>query len=310
MLVASRFTLRQIEYFIAVGELGSISLASERLNISPPSISTAVSDLEAALGLELFIRHHAQGVSLTSEGRRLLQEAKALLARANALHEVAGEMLTDLRGRISLGCLVVLAALVWPTLRQVFQERYPEVETLCSAEDQTTLFEKLRNSQIDLAITYDLGIPSDINFEPLARLSPHALLSSNHPLAAKEKVALDELIEDDFILLDQPLSRDYFLGVFRDAGLKPKVRERIADYSLVRALIARGFGYGIGNIRPINAFSQDGSTINLVPLAGKHRPMVLGLATTRVGPRPRVLQAFEDHCRALIRDDSIPGMKL
>jgi hypothetical protein len=49
----------------AAGETGSITLASERVYISQPSISTAISHLERELGVQLFIRHHAQGLSLT-----------------------------------------------------------------------------------------------------------------------------------------------------------------------------------------------------------------------------------------------------
>jgi len=60
--MALRISLRQLEYFIAAGEARSITLASERINISPPSISMAVSHLEKEFGLELFVRHHAQGL--------------------------------------------------------------------------------------------------------------------------------------------------------------------------------------------------------------------------------------------------------
>ena len=57
-----RYTLRQIEYFIATAETGSITLASERVNISQPSISTAIAHLEEELGTQLFVRRHAQGM--------------------------------------------------------------------------------------------------------------------------------------------------------------------------------------------------------------------------------------------------------
>ena len=76
--MAIRFTLRQLEYFVAVGEAGSIAAASERINISPPSISAAVAQLEAEFGIELFVRQHAQGLSLTPGGRRFFNTGKAL----------------------------------------------------------------------------------------------------------------------------------------------------------------------------------------------------------------------------------------
>ena len=71
-----RYTLRQLEYFVAVGEAGSIALASEKVNVSSPSISAAITQLEQEFGLYLFVRQHAQGLSLTQAGRRMLGGAR------------------------------------------------------------------------------------------------------------------------------------------------------------------------------------------------------------------------------------------
>ncbi|KAG1702712.1 Carnitine monooxygenase oxygenase subunit [Nymphon striatum] len=65
--------LSQLEYLVAVGESGTIALASERVNVSSPSISAAISQLEAEFGIQIFVRHHAQGLSLTPGGRRIFQ---------------------------------------------------------------------------------------------------------------------------------------------------------------------------------------------------------------------------------------------
>ena len=51
-----RFTLRQLEYLVAVGECGSISQAAEKLSVSPPSISTSIAQLEAEFGFPFFVR--------------------------------------------------------------------------------------------------------------------------------------------------------------------------------------------------------------------------------------------------------------
>lgn len=68
-----RFTLKQIEYFVAAAETGSITAASRRVHISQPSISAAIAQLEAVFGITLFIRHHAAGLSLTQEGHSFLR---------------------------------------------------------------------------------------------------------------------------------------------------------------------------------------------------------------------------------------------
>ena len=66
-----RFTFRQLEYLVAVGEAGTIAMASQRINVSSPSISAAISQLEAEFGTLLFVRHHAQGLTLTPGGQRI-----------------------------------------------------------------------------------------------------------------------------------------------------------------------------------------------------------------------------------------------
>ena len=303
-----RFSLRQIEYFVAAGEEGSVLSASERLNISTASVSTAISQLEAAFGIQLFIRHHAQGLSLTSEGRRFLAESKRLLGQAADMHGFADEMAHAVRGPLAVGCLAVFAAIVLPSLRRAFEAAHAGVLWSSTYADQALLLDKLRSAEIDVALTYDLDIPKDIAFEPLAALKAHALLAPDHPLAERRSVSLAELAERPMILLDMPLSREYFLSLFQAAGLAPLIGERVADYHVLRSMVANGFGYSLGNIRPLSPIAADGKVLRFVPLTDAHRPMRLGVATAREGYKPKVIEAFEAHCRAVISDAAIPGM--
>ena len=306
--MAMRFTLRQIEYFVAVGELGSIALASERLHISSPSISTAISQLETTLGLQLFIRQHAQGLALTPAGRRVLGEAKTLLAQAQALHGVAGEISGEVRGAITIGSLVTLAPLILPGLRRGFEAAHPNAELRQFTAHQAALLEGLRDAKVDIALTYDLEIPQDIRFEPLTGLPPLALIAPDHPLAGAGEVTLEQLAQEKLILLDLPLSREYFLSLFQQAGLRPRIAERVPDMSMIRSMVANGFGYGLANMRPLTDIAPDGTRLVTVPVGGDHQPLMLGMATARTRSKPRILEAFEEHCRAAITDTHIPGM--
>src|SRR6266481_1641861 len=96
-----KFTLRQLAYFIAAAETGSITLASKRASISQPAISTAISHIERELNVQLFLRHHAQGLSLTPAGRTLLREAKQLLKHAEGLYSAAADISHQMRGALS-----------------------------------------------------------------------------------------------------------------------------------------------------------------------------------------------------------------
>src|SRR6201996_5459375 len=89
---AMKLTFRQLTYFIATAETGSITLASRRANISQAAISTAISSIERELNVQLFLRHHAQGLSLTPAGRALLREAKQLMKQADGLYSAADDI--------------------------------------------------------------------------------------------------------------------------------------------------------------------------------------------------------------------------
>jgi DNA-binding transcriptional LysR family regulator len=303
-----RYTLRQLQYFIAAGETGSITLASERVHISQPSISTAIAHLEHELGVQLFIRHHAQGLSLTPAGRDMLREAKALIAQAENLYSVACDASGEVRGQLSLGCMVTLAPMLVPELSQAFTASFPSAQVLYVEGDQEQIFSGLRRSEIDVAITYDLQVPDDFEFVPLVSLPPHAVVSEAHRFAALSSVALRDLATEPLILLDLPLSREYFLGLFLQEGLQPNIAARSRNPELVRSMVANGHGYGLFNVRPRSEYALDGRRVVRVRLAGDHRPMTVGVATLKQLNKSRLIAAFERHCLSFISESYVPGM--
>ena len=303
-----RFTLKQLEYFVATGETGSIKLASERINISQPSISSAISHLERDLGVQLFVRHHVQGLSLTSAGHRVLREAKALLQQANGIYDVANETTNLVRGHLALGCFVTLAPMIVPELCHRFQETHKEVQVHLVEGDHENLMGQLRKVDLDVVLTYDLQIPDGVSFEALATLPPHVLLSAEHPLAGRSSLALSDLDGEPMILLDLPFSREYFQSIFYHEGLTPKIHARSRQQEVVRTMVANGYGYTLANVRPRNLTTLDGRSLKQIPLEGEHRPMKIGIASLVQERKPRLLQAFEDHCRDMISDGGIPGM--
>lgn len=293
-----RYTLRQLEYFVAVGECGSIALASERVNVSSPSISAAIQQLEAEFGLPLFVRQHAHGLSLTSAGRRMLEQAKTVLTEAERMHDLAGNIAGVVRGPLSIGCLVTFAQVILPSLRKGFEAEFPEVRVRNLELNQSEIFSALRQGEVDLAITYDLNIPTDLHFTPLLDLPPYAMVGADHPLARRHDVALDELSTLPMVLLDLPFSADYFLSLFTAQDLVPNVTERTRDMSVMRSLVANGFGYSLANIRLLNDHAPDGKPLKVLPLVGTHRPMCLGVLTSRDAHQASVVRAFQTFAAA------------
>ena len=303
-----RITLKQLEYFVAAGEMSSIKLAASRINISQPSISSAISHLEREFGVQLFVRHHAQGLALTSAGKTMLREAKLMLRQAQGLYTMAGELNNEMRGRLSVGCMVTLAPMIAPELAHAFSEQHPGVNLSMSDGSHQDLLNKLRQVEIDVAICYDLQVPDDIQFEPLASLPPHVLVSRSHRFARRPSVDLSDLVCEPMVLLDLPRSREYFISLFQSKGLQPNIVAKAANQEVVRTMVANNYGFTIANVRPRNPAALDGRKLVPVKLAGDHKPMRIGISTLAQERKPMILTVFEAHCRNLISDTKIPGM--
>ena len=198
------FTLRQLEYFVAAAESGSITEAALNIPVAQSSVSAAIAALEAALGVQLLIRHHAQGITPTAEGRLFAERARSLLREADELERFASELTSELSGTLNLGCLVTLAPLVAPHLGKGFRQQHDGVALKMVEAGQDELMAGLRAGQLSVALTYDLELSDGIAFSPLATLSPYALFAAGHPLAAKPSVTLAELADEPLVLLDLP----------------------------------------------------------------------------------------------------------
>jgi len=303
-----KFTFRQLGYFIAAAETGSITLASKRANISQPAISTAISHIERELEVQLFLRHHAQGLSLTPAGRALLREAKQLLKQADGLYSAAADISQQMRGELSVGWFTTLAPIVMPEAVRSFHKAFPGTHIRPFESHQEGLLRSLRAAEIEMAITYDLQISEDMTFLPLASLPPYALFGASHPLARERSVRLSQLAALPMVLLDLPMSREYFLALFIRERLEPTIHWSSAQQEVVRSMVANGLGYSLVNVRPKSDLALDGRRVCQVPLGGDPPPTRLGIATLTQLKKTRLVDAFARHCQELISDAYIPGM--
>jgi DNA-binding transcriptional LysR family regulator len=303
-----QFTLKQLTYFVAAGEAGSILRAADNIHVSQPSISNAITHLEDVFDVQLFIRHHARGMSLTTAGGQIMEQAQALLRDADELRSFAGKLSDQVFGSINVGCFIPLAPIVTPELCHGFMQSHEGVEVNVSEGNQAELLSKLKKGAIDLALTYNLQLESDIAFTELVELKPYVLLAADHPLAGRDSISLESLAEERFILLDLPLSDTYFMSLFDNHSLKPKIYARTRHIEVQRALVAQGYGYSLGNVRPINQNSLDGSRLTYVALSGYNPGLTLGIATLANIRKTIVVDIFSQFCREQISTDHIPGM--
>ena len=275
-----QFTLKQLRYFVVAGELSSVTGAAKKLHVSQPSISAAIQQIEDTTALQLFVRHHAKGLSLTPAGRQLLVRARNLLRDADGLQKFAVSLGEEVSGELRLVAFPTFAPLYLPQLLRRFSDQHPAVSIYCDEKTQLGIVRGLARGDYELAFTYDLQIPDDMDFFPLYRFPPYAVVGANHPLGERESITLEELATFPMVLLDWSLSKEYFLSIFTQYGLSPKVAHRAKSMDMVRGLVGNGFGFALFNT-PLEAFGRLGpgqSGLKALHLRDDARALSLGIA--------------------------------
>jgi len=292
------YTLRQLKYFVTTVEAGSVAEASRQLYIAQPSISTAIKSLEESFGVQLFIRHHAQGVSLTPSGKRFYAKTKSLLQMA---HEFEQNALADndtVAGQIDIGCFETVAPLYLPRLIAGFRQRYPGVDIRLRDGEQQDLIQGLTAGTFDLAFLYDHDLDGTIEAEPLMPpQKPYVLLPENHRFAGQAQVSLRDLCPEPMILLDVAPSCTYFVSLFNEMGLAPNIVFSSPSIEMVRGMVGQGFGFSLLVTRPHSEYTYDGQRLAMLDIAEPVALSGLAAAWLKRVQLTKPAQLFVEFCR-------------
>lgn len=287
-------SLRSLRYFVAAVDNGTIVAAAKRLHISPASISTAISALEAKLMMQLFVRLPARGLQLTPAGGRFAAEARALLASADELETYANMLGSDVYGEMSVACFANLAPVHLAGLLARFQRRYPNVRVAIHVADQEEILTGLKLGQFELALTFDLGLSDQFRWTTLATVPPKIVLPAKHKLASEKRLSLRQFEDEPFILMDLPHTREYFLSLFYSQHLVPNIGYASTSFETVRTLVGNGLGYSLLNLEPPGRSTYDGTRVVYIPTVERLLPLKIGCLELKRYQQRRIGIAFLD----------------
>lgn len=178
--------LRQLRYFVAIVEEGSITAAAQRLHMSQPPLSLTITQLEKDLGVTLLHRH-ARGISPTEAGAYLLTHARRLLADVDRLREGLSAMGAGLRGELRVGAEPLGFWNLVGEAVEAFSADHPDVTVSLVDAPPGQLLDLIREGQVDVAVipTADpveltsaagAGLRAEVVREvPLVLVAPRAL---------------------------------------------------------------------------------------------------------------------------------------
>ncbi|MGH8787380.1 MAG: LysR family transcriptional regulator [Cupriavidus necator] len=297
-----RVSLRLLRYFAAAAETGSTTAAARLLNVSQPSISVAIRELETLFEEALFARDLGARMTLTRFGVRKLAEARHILGAATAFEvDKSGDAAA---GEVQIGVFRTLAPVYLPVVLRLARERYPKLSVRFVEGDLAQLEDWLHGGQIELALTYDVGMPDDIERELLAELRPYGLLHAGSRLARRKgSLSLHELAQEPLILIDLPHSREFLMAPFWQFGLQPEVRYRATSLELARSMVANGLGVAL-LITQAPASSQVTSVVEK-PIREETVRQPLVIARTARATRTRASELLAECVRAAVEEAKI-----
>jgi LysR family transcriptional regulator, salicylic acid-responsive activator of bsdBCD len=143
--------IRQLRYFVAIAEEGTITKAAQALHMAQPPLSRQLKIMEDELGVVLFERNKKKKLTLTIQGKLFLKKAKQVIhSLEDAILEVQ-EFGEEVSGTLAVGATIYDAPLLLSAL-QDFRKKHSQVNFSVWEGNSTNLMELLENHQIDIAI--------------------------------------------------------------------------------------------------------------------------------------------------------------
>ena len=236
-------TLDQLRYFQAVCKYNSVSRASECLNISQPSVSNAISKLEAEFGTMLFTRQNKRLI-LTKEGMILLDLANNLLLNAdNAVKTMKG--LSDNKV-LNLGIPPMLSSLILPIIYGEFSKNHPDFKINIIEDDRSGLYRMLEENKITMAfLPHNKPFDNRFNSKLLIELNNVCCVNKGHRLSQKESVNIQDLKNEPLVLFRNSFFQtERILERFKQNGCTPNILLDTAQVSTVQNITVKGLAIG------------------------------------------------------------------
>ncbi|MBX9589374.1 MAG: LysR family transcriptional regulator [Hyphomonadaceae bacterium] len=215
--------LRHLRYFLALADARSFTLAAERLNVTQPTLSHQIKQLEMAIGAVLFERR-SKDVELSQAGslfrpycERMLKE---LELGALALSELEGLM----RGTLRMAVSHSFSSSMLPNALSEFASRYPGVRVVARVIPRLEMERALVAGELDLAIAYVSDDSEHIAVETLTEETLVLIVGPDHPWAGRRSVPMGALAEIPLVLLTPEFAARQFVdNHFRQARLAANI---------------------------------------------------------------------------------------
>jgi len=277
--------LEYLRHFMAVTETGSFTAAAAKAHISVTSIRNSVEKLESSLNATLFVRKPSDGVIVTDDGRKLLEQSKDLLVNVDELESsFVAHNRKKLKGTLTIGCQEGLTWSLIPRAIKKINDTHPELSVSVKTIWMDTQFETLENAEVDILLTFNLQKNISKKFYIVDLCSPQAcvMMRKGHPLDNGKPVKLKELAKHPHIFIKDGPAWELFYSMYTDRGLEPNIHMYSNISTGAQSVVGCSDAVSLRILRPANPFTPLGDPMVIPPLKDDVRRPRLIAATNRI----------------------------
>ncbi|WP_237174006.1 LysR substrate-binding domain-containing protein [Paracandidimonas lactea] len=240
-----KYDIQTLKIFVSVAQEGSIAAAAEKAHTVASAVSKRVSDLERAIGAELFFRHR-RGVTLTQAGAELLQHAGKVLAELAALDGAMSNYANGVKGQVRLVANTSAIVQFLPEDLSAFLLMHPTVKIDLEEHVSEDVHKLVASGAADLGILVPQR-PLDGLDGWLYRTDELMLMMPpGHPLAARESVRFVDTLQYDYVGLPRGTSLcDMLVAAAAGLGMPLRLRMQATSFDGLRRMVAHNLGIGI-----------------------------------------------------------------
>ncbi|GAB3283837.1 hydrogen peroxide-inducible genes activator [Parahaliea aestuarii] len=266
-------SLKQLTYALAVEKTRHFKKASELCSVSQSALSTAISEMESQLGVQVFERDNKR-VLVTPVGQQILDKARAIKLELDDLYQLSHQSHSPLSYPMSVGVIPTIGPYLLPKVLPAVRSEYPGFQMTIDEDQSRVLVEKVRNGELDTAV---LALPYETDGLHCFEFWEEDLYLVTHrdDLLAREDSVRSEQLEGANLLLlrDGHCLKDHALAACR---LRPSELEQSLGGASLYTLIQMVAGRMGSTLVPAMALDQllaASSELAAIPLAepGPHR---------------------------------------
>ncbi|MEO6118385.1 MAG: LysR family transcriptional regulator [Methylotenera sp.] len=257
-----RFSLRQLEIFVAISRTESVSRAAEDLSLSQSATSSSLGEFERQFDLQLFDRV-GKSLRINEAGRMLLPRAVELLDRAR---EIEGSLQGNAGfGLMKIGATLTVGNYLATILVARFLQEHPESRIELQVHNTSTVVHQIANHELDLGLIEGDCYHPDIEVQPWIADELVVFSSPNHPLAKQKRLTIQQVLHEPWILREKGSgTRETFDRAFHNHHAELNIRLELEHTEAIKRAVESGLGIGcISRLALRDAFRRG----SLVPLA-------------------------------------------